>query len=251
MSEEMEEGSRRPIPQYDINNDENYEADELEFEKDRKRKREPENTRETACYLCDHGKNWKENFIPKKFAIIDSTIIDSLNKNASDFFKEMILESRGFEMLANMFNECVVDNQKAIDSDDDDRVEDTEICSMFRNLNTATDETVVPFKRVGPEAMERHYLSCFDSPIVHQYKLKLQYKKYSYEIHSTEMITYRHVSKTNTKKGSVKKLNSYALRDAMNIDNFITRIDHTLDRMIKNTPGCIYELKKSDKNNVK
>ncbi len=235
-------GPRRPIPAYDINNDENYAPDTLEYDKMLKRKRNPELTRQNACFICDAGKVWEENFRLKKYEPLPDKVVKALNDNATDFLRDGILEGKGFRLLANIFNDGVVALQKPTSENPLDSTDPSEICPLFQGTATTDGVTVVPYKKVGEDEMERHFTMCSDSPIVHIYNLQRKYKKISHEIHSQEVIVYKHTTKfDSTGKKPITKINSYALRDAIVADRMLIYSSQLLDKAIRTTTGNFFK----------
>lgn len=240
MDEVEEVPDRRPIPQYDINRDDDYEPDTFEYDKALKRKRDPENTRQYSCFICDNGKVWEENLRPKAYAPIGPLTIKKLNENATEYLRNGTLDGNGFRLLAELFNHSVVDTQNSIQTQ---RNLDTSDCILFQNTQNTDQNAIVPYKRIGEEEMERHYTRCIDSPIIQIYAIQRKYKKVAHEMHEGEMLVYSHKTKKDSKGQPVKKINSVALRDAMAVDRFIIYSTQVFDKLIKNTAGDIYHQK--------
>ena len=237
----------RPNREYDPNNDPNYIPRGSNIQNRWKERWENENNyRNDRCYICDHNMVFKENGFPKKFDVLNEIFLETMNETAEQHFASCTLQSAGIRVLADMFNRDVVEKQNSRTSTvqpTDQRLKP----NVFVVPNASDGVEIVPFERVTPLDMERHYLGCIQNPLVLQYNLMVKLGRKLEEMDEDECLVYEHgQKKTKTNEKEAVRYNYPAQNLYLNTQRMYMAAIKTLYEMRIKHRGNIYKKSKKD-----
>lgn len=182
---------------------------------------------------------FKENGFKKKFDMLEEKFLDALNTTAEEHFAAYTLHGTGIRVLAEMFNRDVVEKQISRSSTQENP--DRRIRKNGFVVSTREEGVdIVPFQRVTPLQMERHYLDCIKHPLVKVYKLAVKLERDLEEMDKNKIVIYEHKNTETSGQGKAVRYNYPAQANYLNTTKVYVAVLKNLNEMKSKHRGYIY-----------